>query len=151
MALNNDNIAYRGINYWVAMVAGWVLVLVGLWGFFQDPILGIFETGFLHNLVHLLSGAVLLAAAYINNGEHARTANLTLGLVYLVVVILGFATPALLQGIIDFGYGDGGANQTTNVFAIPDNWLHLALAATFLTAALAERNPEVRPSHGATR
>ena len=146
MAIDNDNVQYRGINYWVAMVLGWVLTVVGIWGFFQSPILGIFDVGPVHNVVHLLSGIVLLAAAYVNGGAYARTANLTLGIVYVLVVLLGFFAPALLQGIMDFGY-----DNTTNVWAIADNWLHVGIAITLIAASFAERETETRRIAGTTR
>lgn len=136
----------RGINYWAAMIMGWVLVVIGVWGFVQEEILGIFDTSLLHNIIHLASGLVLLAAAYMNGGQYARTTNLTLGIVYALVAILGFATPAFLQSIIDFGY-----DENTNVLALADNWLHLGLAVVLTAVAFAERSTVTRPMSGATR
>lgn len=72
-------------NRLVAQILGAVLVLVGVVGFVNDPVLGVFDVNPLHNVVHLLSGAVLLAAAFMADGRNARLANMVLGAVYLVV------------------------------------------------------------------
>lgn len=113
----------NNLNRMVAMIVGWVLVLIGVWGFFQDPILAVFDVDVVHNLVHLVTGGVLLAAAYMNAGVYARPTNLTLGIIYLVVMLLGFLTPALLGAIMDFNAAD--------------NWLHLLLGIVLGGAAIA--------------
>lgn len=107
----------------VAQVLGAVLVLVGLLGFVNDPVLGVFDTNMAHNLVHLLSGAVLLGAAYYKNGSMARQANITLGVVYLLVTIVGYFNVADINTMLAIN----GA----------DHLLHLVLGVVLLGSAYA--------------
>lgn len=137
MAYRTDVVADRGLNYWTGMVLGWVLVAVGLIGFVWDPVLGIFDVGPVHNVVHLLTGGVLLAGAYMNHGANARPVNLTLGIVYAVVAVWGFVSLSSLNAVID-----------TNV---ADNWLHLGLAVVLVAVAFAERATVNRPISGMPR
>jgi glucose uptake protein GlcU len=85
----------RTINMTVAAVFGAIYTLVGLAGFFvsdtfaeqdDNTLLG-FEVNHLHNIVHLLIGVALLAAS--RRHAAARSANLTIGAVYLVLGVLG--------------------------------------------------------------
>lgn len=89
----------KSINRTVATVFGVIYLLVGLLGFlftsgvgFAAPegglLLGIFEVNPLHNIVHLLIGAVLLYAG-MKSTEAARQANIGVGAAYLLVGILG--------------------------------------------------------------
>lgn len=113
----------------VAMIAGAVLVLVGLVGFVQtEAILGLFETNVLHNVVHLASGAALLGAAFLNNGANARITLLVLGVVYAIVAVLGFVAPALLESLV--------GSMTSTVGMTYDNILHLLLAIVFIAVPL---------------
>jgi hypothetical protein len=88
----------RSLNQTLALVFGAVYALVGLIGFFVHSsdgfagndggkLLGIFGVNGLHNLVHILIGVVLLAAS--RRHRDARNANLTVGVVYLALAILG--------------------------------------------------------------
>lgn len=123
-----------GINRLTAIILGAVLVLVGLLGFVNDPVLGIFEVDAVHNVIHLLTGGVLLAAAFMNNGVHVRMVNITLGAVYLLVAILGFVAPSLLGSIMQYNAAD--------------NWLHLFLGVVLVGVGFADRRDVTRPSTG---
>jgi hypothetical protein len=72
-----------------------------------------------HNLVHIISGAVLLAGAYTTLG--ARLALQIMGWVYAAVAVLGFFSGDMLLGLI---------HQNT-----ADVWLHVFLAVVLLGAA----------------
>lgn len=120
------------VNKTTAIVLGAVFVLVGLWGFVQDPVLGLFEVSLLHNLVHLLSGIVLLAAAFAAAGLYARQTLLTLGVVYLIVTVLGFVAFDLTNTLL-------GATQTEPATNMADNFLHLLLAVVLIGVPLAFR------------
>lgn len=137
-----------GLNRTVAMIAGAVLVLVGLLGFVSDPVLGIFETSLIHNLVHLLSGAALLAAAFIGDTDwdknrNSRMALLTLGVVYALVTILGFIAPNLLDTLL-------GGTDTAELTALnmADNILHLLLAVAFIAIPMIAKDDVRRPTTG---
>jgi hypothetical protein len=113
-----------------ALVGG-SLVLAGIVGFFVDSsfdtgpsvggssLLG-FEVNGWHNLVHLLTGAMLLAAVPI--APLALGALLAFGLSYLAVTVWGFADDDDVAHLISI---DGA-----------DNVLHLALTLISLGAAL---------------
>ena len=124
-------------NRLVAAVFGVIYLLVGLLGFIQtgfddfagkntdEKLLGIFEINGLHNVVHLLIGAVLLAAA-LRSRSVAKGANTFVGGVYLLVGIIGLFI----------------ANDTSdlNILSLngADNVLHLASALVLLGVALSQ-------------
>ena len=116
-----------------ALVVGAVLVIVGILGFFVStafgtpgetaPLLGLFDVNGWHNVVHIASGALLLAVA----GRHdtARTVVLAFGAVYVLVFILGLLMNPIF-GIIPVNG--------------PDSVLHLVLALSALGVGLASRD-----------
>jgi hypothetical protein len=85
----------RSLNQTLALVFGAVYTLVGLAGFLvsetfadqaDNELLG-FQVNHLHNIAHLLIGVVLLLAS--RRHRDARNANLTIGVVYLALAIVG--------------------------------------------------------------
>jgi hypothetical protein len=99
------------------LILGVVFILVGLLGFFMSPILGIFGTNSLHNIVHLASGLVLVFAA--SRGEDAAQMGAKVfGVVYALVTILGFVAMPTLTKLI-------GLNTA-------DNFLHVLLTVVLL-------------------
>ena len=124
--------ATSSVNRLLGYVLGIVFLLVGALGFAvtggvgfaeQDgnTLLG-FEVNPLHNIVHLLVGAVLLLGAT-RGVAAARSANIAIGGTYLVVGIIGLF-------ILD---------SSANILALnsADNVLHLVSAAALLGAGLA--------------
>jgi hypothetical protein len=105
-----------------AVVLGIVFLAVGILGFFPNPLLsptGLFVVNTAHNLVHLISGAVLLAGAYTTLG--AALALKIVGAVYALVAVLGLVMGGpMLLGLM--------AMNTA------DHWLHVALALVILAA-----------------
>lgn len=96
---------------------GVVFVLIGVAGFFVDGTLIIFQVDTIHNVIHLLSGIVALAA--VGAGEsYARLYLIVFGLVYLLVTILGFVNGGDILGLI----------QTNRA----DDYLHGAIAIVAL-------------------
>jgi hypothetical protein len=92
-------IAGRSVNGLAALVFGAVFVVVGLAGFLVSgghpavgttggALLGLFQVNVLHNLVHLLIGAVMIAAA-LRGDLAARGVNRAVGLLYLVLFVAG--------------------------------------------------------------
>lgn len=107
-------------------ILGVIFIVAGIAGFI-DPlspdgkVFGLFfvgEPGTLHNLIHLLSGAVALAA--VSSGEAAaRLYAQVFGVVYALVTILGFIVgEGEIVGLVPI-------NQADNV-------LHLGIAAGLL-------------------
>ncbi len=87
----------RTLNQTLSLAFGAVYALVGVLGFFvssdvdfagQDgaSLLG-FDVNGLHNIVHLLIGVALLAAS--RTHAVARSANLAIGAVYVLLAVLG--------------------------------------------------------------
>jgi hypothetical protein len=100
----------------ILMTLGVVLILVGILGFFNDPILGIFEVDTLHNIIHLASG--ILAVIFARNASQAMMFGKVFGIVYALVAIIGFVQSDTVLNLI-----------TVNM---ADNVLHVVLAIVFL-------------------
>lgn len=127
-----DGRATRSVNRTVALVFGVVYLLVGLAGFLVtgdvgfaspdgDPLI-VFGVNPLHNIVHLLVGAVLLAAS--RRHASARAANLGVGGAYLLLGLIGLFI--------------ANAQNPLNILAFNgwDNVLHFATALVLLGVAL---------------
>jgi hypothetical protein len=122
----------RTLAQWFCSIAGPVLLLVGILGFIADAnfdtgsavqgdgFLG-FEVNGWHNLVHIASGAFLLAMA--KKRKTAKTATLAFGAIYGLVTIIG-----LIDG-----------NDVLGLFPVnpADNVLHIALTLASLAAGFA--------------
>jgi hypothetical protein len=114
-----------------ATLVGAVLTIAGIVGFFYsgsfgspgdvDKVFGILAVNGWHNIVHLATGLLGLAAA----GYAARQYALGLGLVYLAVAIWGFII------------GSGDSILSIVPVNTSDNILHLILGLTGLAAGAA--------------
>ncbi len=78
----------------------------------EPSILGLFGVNMIHNLVHLVTGAVFLWAG-LSKSDVAVNVNKWLGVIYIVVGIVGFF------GVLTFLMVNGGND--------PDNYLHLVI------------------------
>lgn len=102
----------------VSWILGIVLVGVGVLGFVNDPVLGLFEVDMNHNIVHLLSGVIGIVAAA-SGHSYARMYLIIFGLVYGVVTVLGFTSAdGTILGLITINSAD--------------NYLHAAIALVCL-------------------
>jgi hypothetical protein len=122
----------RSVNRLLGYVLGIVYLLVGVLGFVVTSGVGFasnqgktllgFELNPLHNIVHLLVGALLLYGATRGVGP-SRAVNTAVGGVYLLVGIIGLF-------ILD---------SSANILALnsADNVLHLVSAVALLGAGLA--------------
>lgn len=122
----------RAVNPLLGLVVGAAYLLVGLAGFtvsdghgFTDHVggklLGVFMVNPLHNAVHVGVGALLLAAAYAG-ARPARTANVAVGAVYLLLGVVGLFV----------------LSASANILALnsPDNVLHLGSALVLIGVGL---------------
>ncbi|WP_374315279.1 DUF4383 domain-containing protein [Microbacterium sp.] len=124
-------------NRLVATIFGAVYLVVGALGFAVTGgvgfiategglLLGIFEVNPLHNIAHLLIGAALLIAG-LSNARAAKTVNIVVGAVYLLLGVVGFFLVGTALNIL-----------ALNTF---DHFLHLASALVLLGVGLgAERS-----------
>jgi len=125
---------------------GAVLLVVGLIGFLYssafgspgdvDGVFGIFDVNGWHNLVHIASG-ILGLAAFAAGASASRTFALGFGAVYLVVAIWGFII------------GDGESILGFLPVNTEDNVLHLVIAAVGIAAGAASA-PATTHTRGAT-
>lgn len=114
MALNARNVAF---------VLGVIMLIVGVVGYIPNDRIfgptGFFVTNNLHNLVHILSGILLLIGVY--TALSPSLALKILGIVYAIFAVLGFA---MMKGDMLFGIR----------MNMMDHWLHVALAIILLAA-----------------
>lgn len=114
----------------ISIILGLVFIAVGVLGFVpgQDIVSsqGIFKVDFEHNVVHLVSGLLLLLLPFVMGGKQTL---LLVGVIYAAVATLGFLhplDPTLIAGRI-------AVNEA-------DRFLHVALAAILLLAGLVFSN-----------
>jgi len=106
-----------------AMVIGAVLVLLGLVGFVNAPILGIFGVNIAQNVLHLVGGALVL---WLATKGSAKPTNMWVGIIALVVGVLWFV-PAV----------GGAGGLLDSIFAINAaiSYLHIAVGVVSLGVA----------------
>jgi uncharacterized protein (UPF0333 family) len=117
-----------------ALLLGAVLTVVGIVGFFynsdftsdkaaRDAVFGVLDVNGWHNVVHIATGALGLAAAA--SYSSARGYAIGVGVVYIVVTIWGFIV------------GDGGSILSIVPVSTEDNVLHLLIGVGGIVAGLA--------------
>ncbi len=128
---------------WYCLLAGLSLLLAGILGFIVDSsfdtgdgiqggeLLSIFEVNGIHNLIHLASGLVLLAAS--PKRASARAVAIGFGLVYGLVAIIGLIDGSDVLGLIPVNSAD--------------NVLHIALSALGLITGLMSRGSDDVPAN----
>jgi len=118
-----------------ATVVGAVLTIAGIIGFFYsssfgspgsvDAVFGVFDVNGWHNVLHLATGLLGLAAA----GYFARSYALAVGLLYFVLAIWGFII------------GSGDSILSIIPVNAADNVLHLLIGVLGLAAGAASPHP----------
>jgi hypothetical protein len=119
---------------WYCLAAGLVLLLAGAFGFISDSTFDVgsalngkgflgFEVNGWHNVVHILSGLLLLAA--FRRRSLAKTVALGFGLVYGVVAIIGLIDGNDVLGLIPVNAAD--------------NVLHIVLSVVGIATGLVSR------------
>ena len=104
---------------------GWILIIVGVLGFFSNPLIssvGYFHANAAHDVVHLLLGIILLIAA--TTEEKAALWLKVIGIVTIIVAILGFlSSTGMILGFI-------ASNSAAK-------WLHAVLGIVFFLCCFA--------------
>ena len=121
-----------------AIIFGIVFLLVGVLGFVpgitttDQMLLGIFHVNAVHNIVHLLSGAVALIAGLTSTAA-ARMYFRVFGIVYALVAILGFFTGnGLLLGLISNPSLTVARYMILKIFiSMPYRWYSMYLGCLF--------------------
>jgi len=111
----------------VALILSIIFIAVGLLGFIPNPIVGeggIFHTDTLHNLVHIISGA-LFAIVAIASPANAPMFMKIFGVVYFLIGVVGL-----------FSLGEDGTGMALGFLHVnsADNYLHLALGVVIFLA-----------------
>ena len=119
-----------GLERTFAIVVGAVLVIIGIAGSLGTPIVGgpeqtgVIVTGFGHDLVHLITGALFLHVGLALNGRNRAFGLVGLGVFYLVGGLLSFLD-ADLFGVYD--EATSGIDQIAHVLlglaAIVIGWM----------------------------
>ncbi|MFD2169445.1 DUF4383 domain-containing protein [Tumebacillus lipolyticus] len=105
-----------------ARVAGWVMLLLGIIGFFMSDLFELIEFDTPHNIVHLVLGVLGIAAG--QSVKWARLFAQVFGTIYLLVGIIGFFVPDFLGLHLE----------------LTENLIHVILGAWGLYAALGEKD-----------
>lgn len=117
-----------------AIVFGIALLGSGILGFVpaatpNDHLLGLFHVNTLHNIIHIISGAIALFAG-LNSERASRIYFQVFGVIYALVAVLGFVSgDQPLLGVV--------ANNQADI------WLHLAIAAIALVLGFAVRESRI--------
>ncbi|HZS04207.1 MAG TPA: DUF4383 domain-containing protein [Blastocatellia bacterium] len=110
-------------------ILGVVFVLVGLIGYAAPNLMGMHLTG-IHNIIHLISGALALYFGFAASYSMARTFCIIFGAVYLLIGVLGFIAPDSVAALLQMREMPGMTGSL-----VPDNIVHILLGAVFLIAA----------------
>jgi hypothetical protein len=83
-----------------ALVLGIVLLLVGIWGFFTDSILGIFGVNATQSVLHVIAG---IFGVYVGTKGAGEGYNSSIGWIGVVLAVLGFVPGAsdLLMSLLN--------------------------------------------------
>ena len=125
--MRNDSLA----QWWIAL-AGISLIAAGLLGFVDNPIVGsrsdaLFQTGSVHNLVHIVTGALALFIAFGLRGEMQANAVIGFGVLYAVIFVVLLVSGNLF-GLFQYPVNAG------------DHLLHASLAVISIATGLMARN-----------
>jgi hypothetical protein len=103
----------------LAKIFGFIFIAVGIAGFIPNPLVsetGVFQVNEAHNLIHIATGVLFLAAAFMDASVWTIRA---IAVLYTIVAIIGFVIPDnMLLGVVAMN--------------MADRWLHAALAAVLL-------------------
>ena len=117
-----------------AIIFGLIFLAVGLLGYVDNPIIGssegaIFHSDNVHNIVHIVSGALFLLVAFVAPGSAPGFLKL-FGLVYLAIGIIGFVQ-----------YGTDGMGKVLGFLHVngADNFLHVGLGIAIFLAGFIRR------------
>lgn len=121
-----------------AIILGVTFIAVGILGYTSNPIIGpdeaLFHTDSLHNIVHLVSGALFLLVAVAFPGS-VRSFLKIFGVVYLFLGILGL-----------FTIGSDGTTHLLGFLHVngADNYLHIVLGLVIFLAGMLRETKTIR-------
>ena len=110
-------------------VAGFLFLIVGLVGFAMPTLMGFHLTP-IHNIIHVVTGAIALYLGFSASYHAARTFCLVFGVVYLLLGVIGFMAPNIIATVI------GHPGPVTSADLVSDNAFHLLVGIVFLGVGL---------------
>ena len=125
-----------GLARGYAALIGLILVVVGVVGFFDNPLVGdpatnpLLVTGTVHDMVHLATGFLALYIAFALVGRAQADAVTGFGILYLVIVALTLLSPNL--------FGILGPSPGYNV-SVMGHVLHLAVGVVSVAVGISAR------------
>ena len=126
------------ISRTLCRIFGVAFVLAGIAGFSDPNMFGLHLTT-IHNVVHVFSGLVFLYVGFAGSADAVRGLMLTLGSAYVVLGLLGFLAPSLVQALIAHP-----ASLDATALA-PDNILNVLLGTVLVFTGLAHASEDVPP------
>ncbi len=110
----------------IAKVFGVISLILGIGGILlgESSLFGLLNIEIVEDVIHVLSGIVLIYAGSLSDVNKTRSIVGALGWIYLVVAIVGFFISSHLFGLLPH---DG--------YSIVDNIFHLVLALIYIIAA----------------
>ncbi|MEW6208143.1 MAG: DUF4383 domain-containing protein [Acidobacteriota bacterium] len=123
----------------VATILGVVFIAVGGVGFISHDLLGA-HLGTVHNVVHLVSGAVSLYFGTKGSLSSARMFCLLFGVVYAALGVVGFVA----------GEGEGKMLNLPGSLELGtiDHAIHVAIGVLFLAGGLLTKTESAQPESG---
>ena len=110
------------------MAATWfgaILLVVGILGFIPgitqmnsngvNYLLGLFAVNGVHNLVHILTGVVALAAGLSGRTDYARAFFLAFGIFYALVTVIGFIQGTTFLGLFPINGWDNALHVAITI------------------------------------
>ncbi len=112
----------------VLSIFGFLLLALGIIGFFNNPIFGLFAVDTTHNIVHIVTGVLSLIGTS-GDLESSKMYAKSLGIFYVLLVIMGIFMPDKVLGVMTI--------NTADIF------LHLFFAAGFLYVGFTSARAEI--------
>ncbi len=113
--------AHRSAAQTFALVAGVAYLLLGILGLILasgtgDELFGVFRVNLAHNLLHLVTGGVFVIVGTPSH-DRARRVNLSIGVAYAVIAVLGIAN-VLVNELIEANVTDDYLHLSTAVLSV---------------------------------
>ncbi len=120
----------------LTVIFGVILVLLGALGFVSNPLIGanaLFAADAMHNIVHIIMGAVLLLVAFWYGGRSELWLKIIGAVIFLLGLIGLMTVPSTGGSLLGLAYTNGASN-----------WFHL-VAGVFVFVALIYGREERQP------
>ena len=139
--------------HWVCMVAGTIIMLIGLAGFVAPNLFGM-QLTWAHDLVHIIAGAAALYYGMNATVSATRNFSYILGGIFAVLGAAGFifgVNTNLAVPVASYDSFWWSLSAGNLMFGTPDHIMHLVYGAVFIIgAALTSKKYDLLPQRGTT-